>query len=236
MTNSRHELARAPGTHDGLLDVRIALDVNHRPEATRHQDGIIVRGVHFGQLAAVIQTTKGFAFKKLLLGGVFLVVRIVGRPSAGRRREFDRDSRLVEHVERMSDLSKKEAGLAIVRTNHGCISDDEQNVLGHGFLLKNDDGFRDSGPTNKLAKVSVAQPINRHCANRSHGDRLWRVSSCPPPSRDHHFITALPTTSPALIRSRYSFICSNLKRLVVWRILSWAASDNTSARSTLLPQ
>src|SRR5262249_19361005 len=60
---------------------------------------------------------------------------VVRRPSAGGRRELDRDSRLVEHVERMSDLAEEEAGLATVRADHGCVGDDEQDMLGHGILL-----------------------------------------------------------------------------------------------------
>jgi hypothetical protein len=35
----------------------------------------------------------------------------------------------------MSDLGEKEAGLTTVRTDHGCVGDDEQDMLGHVFLL-----------------------------------------------------------------------------------------------------
>jgi len=31
----------------------------------------------------------------------------------------------------MGDFCKKEAGLAIVRTDHGCVGDDKQDMLGH---------------------------------------------------------------------------------------------------------
>ena len=54
VTDSGDELAGAPGPHDGTLHRRIALDVHHRPETARHQDGIVVGGVHLGQFAAVI--------------------------------------------------------------------------------------------------------------------------------------------------------------------------------------
>lgn len=44
--------------------------------------------------------------------------------------------RLVQHVEWMSDLGENEASLAIVRTDHGCVRDNEQDMLGHGLLLE----------------------------------------------------------------------------------------------------
>jgi hypothetical protein len=34
----------------------------------------------------------------------------------------------------MSDLGEKETGLAAVRTDHGCVGDDEQDMLSHVFL------------------------------------------------------------------------------------------------------
>jgi hypothetical protein len=45
--------------------------------------------------------------------------------------ELNRDSRLLKHLKRMSDLGKKETGLPIVRPDDGCVGDNKQNILGH---------------------------------------------------------------------------------------------------------
>src|SRR4029453_3242407 len=105
--NGGHDLSRGPGAHDGLLDIRVALDIDHGPKAAGYQDGGVIRGIHFGQLATMIEPAKGLSLKKSLLGGVFLVVRVVGCPSAGGRGELDCDPCLVKYVEGMRDLREK---------------------------------------------------------------------------------------------------------------------------------
>ena len=45
MTNSGHELARAPRTNDGSLHLCIARDINHRSETAGNQGGVVVRGI-----------------------------------------------------------------------------------------------------------------------------------------------------------------------------------------------
>ena len=99
------------------------------PRPPENEDGVVVRGVHLRQLAAAIQPSKRLALEKLLLSRVLLVVCVVRRPSADGRRELHRDARLVEHVERVSDLGEKETRPAIVRADHGCVGHDEKNVL-----------------------------------------------------------------------------------------------------------
>ena len=69
--------------------------------------------------------------EKILLSLILFVVSIVRRPSSRDGRELDRDTRSVKHLKRVSDLGKKEPGLAIVRSDDGCVGDNEQNMLGH---------------------------------------------------------------------------------------------------------
>ena len=131
MTDGGHELARGPGTNDGSLHLCTARDVNHRSETAGNQDGVIVRGVDLGQFAAPIQSAERLALEEILLSLILFVVSIVRRPSSRDGRELNRDTRLVKHLKRMSDLGKKEPGLAIVRPDGGCVGDNEQNMLGH---------------------------------------------------------------------------------------------------------
>src|SRR4029450_9469653 len=108
----------------------------------------------FGQLAAMVQPAKRLALEKRLLRWVLLVVRVKRCPSAGRRGHLYRDARLVEHIEWVGHLGEEEAGLAIVRTDHGCIGDDEQDMLGHDGSSLND-VVRDAG-TGALVTTAVA--------------------------------------------------------------------------------
>jgi len=61
MADGGHELPSAPGAHDGLLDFRVARDVDHGPEATGNQDRVVIRGIHLGQLATAVQPAKRLA-------------------------------------------------------------------------------------------------------------------------------------------------------------------------------
>src|SRR5215813_13343124 len=79
------------------------------------------------------------------------------------------------------------------------------------------------------SRIAVTVSVLRKPAGHGPDDQMACVVA-------HHFITALPTMSPVLSRSMFSLISSNLKSLMVWRILSLAASAMTSVRSVLLPQ
>src|SRR5262249_16162156 len=79
-----------------------------------------------------IETAESLAFEKLLLCLILFVVGVIGCPSARNGRELHRDPRLVKHRERVSDLSKKETSLTVVRPDDLCIDDYKRNMLGHG--------------------------------------------------------------------------------------------------------
>src|SRR5262249_16649142 len=81
VTDCRHEFTGAPSAHDSSLNIRIARDVDLGDEAARYQDGVVVRGIQLGQLAAAIEPAEGLALEELLLSGIFRVVGIVRRPS-----------------------------------------------------------------------------------------------------------------------------------------------------------
>src|SRR5215831_20120887 len=125
MTYGGHKLARAPRANDGFLHLSITRDVNHRSETTGNQNGVIVRRIDLGQLAAPIQPAERHALKKLLLSLILFVVSIVGRPTTRDGRELNCDTRIVKHLKRVGSL-------AIVRSDDGCVGDNKQNMLGHG--------------------------------------------------------------------------------------------------------
>ena len=78
MTDGGHELARGPGTNDGLPHLCTARDVNHRSETAGNQDGVEVRGVDLGQFAAPIQSAERLALEKILLSLILFVVSSYG--------------------------------------------------------------------------------------------------------------------------------------------------------------
>ena len=72
--------------------------------------------------------------EKILLSLILFVVSIVRRPSSRDGRELDRDTRSVKHLKRVSDLGKKEPGLAMVRPDDGFVGDNGSVGIQREFM------------------------------------------------------------------------------------------------------
>src|SRR6185295_18695964 len=81
-----------------------------------------------GQLAAAPHAADRQAVAKRLLRRIRLVIAVLGRLAAQRRGILDRNAVMIEHLERMGDFRKEEAGLALVRPDLVGIRHDEQDM------------------------------------------------------------------------------------------------------------